>query len=67
MFSEGKSYVSLLTFLLKRGEDFSSKFLFAVSLIQIPAHAAGIVNASIRGNKDGFDIVQRFNECQTVV
>ena len=58
MFSEGKSYVSLLTFLLKRGEDFSSKFLFAVSLIQIPAHAAGIVNASIRGDKDGFDIVQ---------
>ena len=59
--------MSLLTFLLKRGEDFSSKFLFAVSLIQIPVHAAGIVNASIRGDKDGFDIVQRFNECQTVV
>lgn len=62
MFSEGKSYVSLLTFLLKRGEDFSSKFLFAASLIQIPVHAAGIVNASVCGDKDGFDIVQRFNQ-----
>lgn len=51
----------------KARRGFFLQILFAVSLIQIPAHAAGIVNASIRGDKDGFDIVQRFNECQTVV